>query len=258
MLPLDHIPFYDLDPDALALGFGKLGFTASPPSRYTAPDHPDAEWRGRCIFTRNGWLDLLFDENPRNPATPEACLFRAPDLAAASAEAAILNPGEPVRLERRWAGEPGLPAESFAYVGLGSRIAPVGFALITHAWPCVDVRAEWFEHANGARRIGGLIFGGEAPGPAAASAGRVLDLAGVEYWSRATFDAAFPGTPARRALQVAVDDLDVTRAVLRASGARFGEIEQGIAVPAQFGVNCGVLFRGVLRPASVASSSPVS
>ena len=244
MLPLDHIPFYDENPDELALGFGKLGFTVSPPSRYTAPDHPDAEWRGRCIFTADGWLDLLFDENPRNPGAPMACLFRAPDLAAAIAEGAILNPGEPVRLERRWRGEADLPAESFVYAELRSRIAPVGLAVIAHAWPCVDVRTEWFEHANGARRIVGLIFGGEAPGPAAPSAGRLLDLSSLDYWSQAAFDAAFPGTRARRALRVTVDDLARTRAALAANGARFLEMEAGIAVPAQFGLTCGVLFRG--------------
>jgi hypothetical protein len=242
MLPLDHIPFYDVAPDELARGFGKLGFTASAPSRYTAPDHPGAGWRGRCIFTRDGWLDLLFDENPRRPAAPMACLFRAPDLAAASAEAAILNPGEPVRLERRWQGEDDLPAEAFVYTELRSRIAPVGLALIAHTWPCVDIRPAWFDHANGAKRIVGLIFGGEAPGPAAAAASRVLDVRGLEYWPRADFDAAFPGASVRRALRVQVEDLARAAGALQASGARFSEAPDGLAVPAQFGVDCGLLF----------------
>jgi hypothetical protein len=39
-----------------------------------------------------------------------------------------------------------------------------------------------------------------------------------------------------------VDDLKRTRAVLQANAARFTEIPEGIAVPAQFGVNCGFLF----------------
>ena len=244
MLPLDHIPFHDPDPDALARGFGKLGFTASPASRYTSPDHPGAAWQGRCVFLRSGWLDLLCEPSPRRPGAPAACVFRTPDLAGALTELADLSPEPATRLERRWEDHVGLPPESFAYAGLRSRIAPTPLAVIQHAWPCPDIRPEWFEHANGARAVEGLIFGGEAPGPAATAAARGLDLTGFEYWPLDRFEAAFAGAPARRALRLRTDDLARTRAVLEAAGARFSEAADGIAVPPQFGVNCGVLFRG--------------
>lgn len=242
MLPLDHIPFYDVDPLVLGEGFARLGFTLSPPSIYTAPDHPGAGWEGCCIFTRSGWLDLLEDEFPKNPGAPMSCLFRTPDLAATRDDLSVLNPQEGLRLERRWASDEGLPPERFAYAELRSRIAPVVLAVIEHAWPCDDLRPEWQVHANGALAIHSLIFGGEAPGPAAATAMRFLDPAALEYWPRAEFDAVFPGTKARRALRIAVGDLSVTRRALTASGARFVETPRGIAAPSQFGVACGMLF----------------
>ena len=79
--------------------------------------------------------------------------------------------------------------------------------------------------------------------PAATAAARELDLTGFEYWPLDRFEAAFPGAPARRALRLRVADLARTRAVLEAAGARFNAAAPGIAVPPQFGVNCGILFR---------------
>jgi hypothetical protein len=242
MLPLDHIPFYDVDPLELGKGFARLGFTLSPPSVYTAPDHPDAGWEGCCIFTRDGWLDLLEDEFPKLPGAPMSALFRTPDLAAARDELAVLNPQAAFRLERRWASDQGLPPERFAYAELRSRIAPLVLAVIEHPWPCHDLKPEWQDHANGALAIQSLIFGGEAPGPAAAAAARFLDPTALEYWPAAEFDAAFPGTKARRAIRVQVDDLAVTRRVLETAGARFAETAHGLSAPAQFGVEAGLLF----------------
>lgn len=242
MLPLDHIPFYGPDPDALAGGFARLGFTVSPPSRYAAPDHPEAAWRGRCVFTRNGWMDLLFDERARNPGAPMSILFRTPDLAATRRDLADFNPEAPFRLVRSWAGEDDLPTERFVYAGLRSRIAPFMVAVIEHDWPCKDVRPEWQAHANGAEAVIGLILGGQAPGTAAAAAARFLDPAAIEYWPQAAFDAAFPGAPVRRALRIGVADLAAPAAALEASGARFAEIDAGLAVPPQFGIAAGLLF----------------
>jgi hypothetical protein len=243
MLPLDHIPFYSPDPEALADGFARLGFTLSPPSRYTAPDHPDAAWRGRCVFTRDGWFDVLFGERPRTPGAPMSVLFRTPDLAATRRELAALNPEEAFQLERGWADDDSLPRERFAYAGLRSRIAPLVLAVIQHAWPCVDLLPEWQDHANGAQAVTALIFGGEAPGPAAATAARFLDHQALEYWPQATFDDAFPGAQVRRAIRIRAADLAVTAAALAAAGARFAEMESGsLAVPPQFGVEAGLLF----------------
>lgn len=242
MLPLDHIPFYSPDPEALADGFARLGFTLSPPSRYTAPEHPEAAWRGRCVFTRDGWFDLLYGERPRNPGAPMSVLFRTPDLAVARRELAVLNPEEPFQLERRWADDDSLPHEWFAYCGLRSRIAPLALAVIQHAWPCVDLLPAWQEHANGAQAVVSLIFGGDAPGPSAATAARFLDHEAIEYWSQSAFDAAFPGAKVRRAIRIRVRDLDETRAALTAAGAAFTEAADGLDVPPQFGVEAGFLF----------------
>lgn len=242
MLPLDHIPFYSPDPEALADGFARLGFTLSPPSRYTAPDHPDAGWRGRCVFTRDGWFDLLFDERPRAPGAPMSALFRTPDLAATRRELAVLNPEDPFQLERCWADDDSLPHERFVYSGLRSRIAPLALAVIQHAWPCVDLLPAWQEHANGAQAVTALIFGGEAPGPAAATAARFLDHKAIEYWPLAAFDEAFPGATVRRAIRVRVADPAVTAATLAAAGVRCADTPDGVAVPPQFGVEAGLLF----------------
>lgn len=242
MLPLDHIPFYDPDPEALAKGFARLGFTLSPPSRYTAPDHPAAAWRGRCIFLRDGWFDLLGDPRPRNPGAPMSLLFRTPDLDATRHELAELNPEEPFHLERRWADDDSLPPERFVYATLRSRIAPLMLAVIQHAWPCVDLLPEWQAHANGAESVVSLIFGGEAPGPAAATAARFLDHQAIEYWSTGAFDAAFPGAKVRRAIRIRVRDLDETRTALTAGDVLFTEAADGLDVPPQFGVEAGFLF----------------
>ena len=242
MLPLDHIPFYAPDPDVLAEGFSRLGFTLSPPSRYTAPDHPDARWAGRCVFLRDGWFDLLRDEGTRWPGAPMSVLFRTPDLAAAREELAVLNPEAPFHLERRWADDDSLAPERFVYASLRSRIAPLVLAVIQHAWPCVDLLPEWQAHANGAQAVVSLIFGGEAPGPAAATAARFLDHQAIEYWSLSAFDAAFPGAKVRRAIRLRVRDLDETRAALSARGVRFTEAADGLDVPPQLGIEAGFLF----------------
>lgn len=243
MLPLDHVPFYHPDPDALAEGFRRLGFAVSPPSRTTSPDHPGVVWEGRCVFLQSGWIDVIREAQARRPGAPAACLFLTPDLAKATAELADLEPRSPERLERRWAGEDGaLPPETFVYAPLAARIASVPVAVIEHAWPCVDIRPEWFQHANGGEAIDGLIFGDGGPGPAGETAAARLDLSAFAYWSAERFDAAFPETPGRRALQIRVGDLDRTRAALASLGARFIEAEGGVAVPAQFGLACGLLF----------------
>lgn len=243
LLPLDHIPFYSPDPEALADGFARLGFTLSPPSRYTAPEHPGAGWRGRCVFTREGWFDLLFDERPRAPGAPMSALFRTHDLAAACRELAALNPGAPFQLERSWADDDSLPHERFVYAELRSRIAPLMLAVIQHAWPCVDLLPEWQDHANGAQAVTALIFGGEAPGPAAATAARFLHHQALEYWPQAAFDEVFPGASVRRAIRIRVGDLARTAATLAAAGAQFAEMESGrLAVPPQFGIDAGFLF----------------
>jgi hypothetical protein len=242
MLSLDHIPFYSPDPERLAAGFARLGFTVSPPSRYTAPDQPEATWRGRCIFTREGWLDLLFEAAPRWPGAPASLLFRTDDLAATRREFVELNPQAPFRLERRWADAAAQPPEPFAYAELRSRIAPFALAAIEHPWPFADVRAEWLRHANGAQAVAALILGGEAPGPSAATAARFLDPTALEYWSQDAFDEAFPGAQLRRALRVRVADLSATEEVLAAAGADFAETPQGLAAPPQFGVEAGLLF----------------
>lgn len=242
MLPLDHIPFYAPDPEALGQGFARLGFTLSPPSRYISPDAPAALWQGRCVFLRDGWFDLLGDPQPRTPGAPMSLLFRTPDLEATRRELAELNPEAPFHLERRWADDDSLAPERFVYAALNSRIAPFALAVIQHAWPCVDLLPEWQAHANGAQAVVSLIFGGEAPGPAAAIAARFLDHQAIEYWSQSAFDAAFPGAKVRRAIRLRVRDLDETRAALAARGVHFTEAADGLDVPPQFGVEAGFLF----------------
>lgn len=242
MLPLDHIPFYHRDPEALARTFERLGFTVSPRSRYTAPDHPATSWRGRCVFMREGWFDMLFAERARQQGAPMSLLFRTDDLAATREALAALNPEEPFRLERSWADDCSLPPERLAYAILRSRIAPFPLAVIEHAWPCVDVLPEWQAHANGAQAVTALIFGGEAPGPAAATAARFLDHEAIEYWPLDAFQAAFRDAPFGRAVRVRVDDLSRTRNALQASGATFLDVADGVAAPAQENLAGGILF----------------
>lgn len=239
MLPLDHIPFYG-EPDAMGEAFARLGFTVSPPGEYTTPDHPGVRWPSRSVFLRQGWFDLLSDDDAQLPGAPGAILFRGDDPIAP--ELAALRPQSPQRLERRWSEDVGRPTETFAFSSLKSRIAPLGIAAIAHAWPCVDILPEWFEHPNGAMALTGMVFGQGKPGPMAAAAAEVLDLSGFEYWARPTFAAAFPRTPVRYAVKVRVADLARARAALKAGGAKVRETAGSLCVPAQFGLMGGFLF----------------
>lgn len=242
MLPLDHIPFYDENPSLLAEGFEALGFRASPPGLYTAPDHPGARWPSHSVFLRSGWFDLLTDADARAPGRPAACLFRTPSIREALLQLADLKPHAPVRLERRWRDDIGRPPETFTYASLAKRVAPVGVAVIEHQWPCTDILPHWFEHPNSAQAVLGLIFSGRAPGPGARVAGRFLDIAAFEYWTRAAFSTAFPGVRSGCAVRVQVADLAAVRAAQQARGARVSEAAAGLCVRPPPGLDCGFLF----------------
>ena len=76
----------------------------------------------------------------------------------------------PYRLDRRWRDDLGLPPEAFALFEIHERVSPLGLAVIAHHYPCRDTLAAWFEHANSAEEVAGLIFGAATPGPMAGRA----------------------------------------------------------------------------------------
>lgn len=241
MLPIDHIPFAAPDLDALAAAFGALGFTVAPACAYNSPDYPDARWRNRSVFLRQGWFDLLYEpQAPANAAvTPGACLFLSPDLDAAAAGLGDMRLHPAYRLERSWDGAPELGTETFRLFSIRERISPLGLAVIAHHYPCPDTRAEWFEHPNSAARLSGLIFAGGEPGPFAKAAGRVLDLSGFEHWPPETFCAAFED--AEVAVRVEVDSLEAAQAAL-GSDLTARQTAGGLALRAPAPLACGFLF----------------
>lgn len=240
-LPLDHIPFAGQDIDALAAAFDALGFTVTPACAYTSPDYPDARWRNRSVFLRQGWFDLLHEPNaPANAAiAPGACLFLTTDLEGAAAELGDMRLHPAYRLDRNWDDAPELGGETFHLFSIRERISPLGLAVIAHDYPCPDTRPEWFAHPNSAARLSGLIFAGGEPGPFAKAAGRVLDLSGFEHWPAESFCAAFED--AEIAVRVEVASLGTVQAALR-SDLTVRQIAPGLAVLAPAPLACGFLF----------------
>lgn len=214
LLPIDHIPFQGSDLDAIAQAFTALGFTISTPGAYTSPDDPQARWDNRCIFLARGWFDLLHVPSaaPEAPVKPGSCLFLTDDLGQAELRMGEMRRHPPYRLERVW--DSGHACETFDLTAIRERIAPLGLAVIQHAYPCLDARDEWFEHPNTAIEVAGLIFGGAEPGPAAPAAGEVLNLSGFDYWDAAAFAASFGGQAHPIAVRVRVASLTAARAAL--------------------------------------------
>ena len=244
MLPLDHLPFPARDLSLLARGFEGLGFTVSPPGAYSSTDFPQARWPNRAVFLRTGWFDLLQDDglDPDIPSAPRAVLFRTADLEASAKVFSDVRTEAPYRLERRWDRDLGLPPETFRLFSIRERIAPVGLAVIEHAWPCPDIAPAWTEHANGALAIAGLTFGGAEPGPAAAQCGARLDLSGFEYLDAEAFTARFG--PCRRpsAVRIKVRSLSRARTALDLRGTAYATHGDTLSLPPQGALGCAFSF----------------
>jgi hypothetical protein len=243
-LPLDHLPFRTRDLSSLRRAFAALGFSVSPPGAYTSADFPEARWPCRAVFLRTGWFDLLQDEgiDPRAPSAPGACLFRTHDLDASAKAFADVRTEAPYRLERRWDSDLGLPAETFRLFSIRERIAPLGLAVIAHAWPCPDIAPAWMEHANGAVAVAGLVFGGAAPAPAAAQCGSRLDLSGFDYLDAEAFAARFG--PGRRqiAVRIKVRSLSRARTALELRGTAWESRGGELSIPHQGALDCAFSF----------------
>jgi hypothetical protein len=243
-MPLDHLPFSTGDLSRLQAAFETLGFTFSPPGVYVSADVPEARWPNRCVFLHKGWFDLL--ENPQidrdAPAGPGGALFRTADLDAALAAFADFRTLAPYRLERRWGEDWSVPPETFKLFQVRERIAPVGLAVIEHAWPCPDILPAWMEHDNGAVEVAGLTFGGAAPGPFAERIGAVLDLSGFDYVAADAFESAFGAHSRQIAVRVRVKSLDQAAAAFDRLGARYERSGQGLRVHPPEGLACPFSF----------------
>ena len=244
MLPLDHLPFTATDLAPLTAAFEALGFTVSPPGAYTSPDFREARWPNRCVFLRQGWFDLLqsAEADPAAPARPGGCLFRTDDLDAVLADFAALRTRPAYRLERRWDVDLGLPPETFKLFSVRERIAPIGLAVIEHAYPCPDIAPAWMRHDNGAVEVAGLTFGGAAPGPAAEMAGSVLDLSGFEYVSTGAFEERFGAAAPQVAVRIRVESLDRASAVLSQRGVRHDRRDGRLSITPPRGLDCPFEF----------------
>jgi hypothetical protein len=244
VLPLDHLPFPTRDLSQLASAFEALGFTVSPPGAYSSADFPRARWPNRAVFLRTGWFDLLQDDglDPGIPSAPRACLFRTTDLDVSAKAFADVRTEAPYRLERRWDRDLGLPPETFRLFSIRERIAPVGLAVIQHAWPCPDIAPAWTEHANGASAVAGLIFGGAEPGPAAGQCRSRLDLSVFAYLDAEAFAARFG--PCRRpvAVRIKVRSLSRARTALELRGAVFDRRGDTLSIPPQGALACAFSF----------------
>jgi hypothetical protein len=244
MLPLDHLPFRANDLATLQAGFGALGFTLSPPGAYTSADVPEARWPNRSVFLNKGWFDLLLDPaaEPATIQAPGGALFRTDDLDAALEAVGDMRCRPAYRLERRWDVEIGLPPETFRLFDLRERVAPIGLAVIEHAWPCADILPAWLEHENGALEIAGLIFGGATPGPMADRAGALLGLSAFEYVAVDDFEMRFGACPRQIAVRVRVASLARAMRVLSDQGVAWEAHGDTACVGLQRGFGCGFLF----------------
>ena len=244
MLPLDHVPFYTGDLEALTRAFLALGFVVSPRGDYTSPEYPDANWTSHAVFLRKGWLDLQHNPQASSdaPVGPRAGLFLTNDLDAAAACLSGFRTRPTYRLERRWKNDLGLPSEAFALFDIGERISPVGLAVIQHHYPCHDTLAAWFDHPNSAEEVAGLIFGAAEPGPMAGQAACHLDISGFRYWDEAKFKAAFGHCEPQVALRVRVGSLTKVRAALDIAGIAFVETPDGLHVTPPRPLACGFQF----------------
>ncbi|HEY9236990.1 MAG TPA: hypothetical protein VIP08_18340 [Phenylobacterium sp.] len=241
MSPLDHLPIPNRDLDGACAAFEALGFTVSPPCVYTSPEQPGAEWRNRSVFLAEGWFDL--QHAPEAPASmagaPASCLFRTGSLAASLAAFSEMRRTEPYTLIREWPGAD-LGSERFALFSVMERISPLVLAVIEHAYPCPDTRAEWFEHRNTARKVAGLIFRDAQPGPAAGAAASLLDISGFRYLDGEAFDAAFPG--AKVAVRIEVASLDEVGQILSEARTPFTQAARSLRVGPPAPLVCGFEF----------------
>jgi hypothetical protein len=244
MLPLDHLPFRANDLTTLQAGFEALGFTVSPPGAYTSADVPEARWPNRSVFLNKGWFDLLADPSaePDTIEGPSGGLFRTDDLDATLTTARDTRTRPPYRLERRWEMDVGLPPETFRLFDLRERVAPIGLAVIEHAWPCQDILPAWQAHENGALEVAGLIFCGDRPGPMAERAGTLLDLSGFEYLAASDFETRFGTCPGQIAVRVRVTSLAETARVLSDRRVAFEAHDDTVSVDSQCRFGCGFSF----------------
>lgn len=201
---VDHLPFPTPDLEGLAEALRRLGFTVSPRGRYLDP--AGAVYPNRCVFTNNGWFDLLQADEAPAKVLPRGCLFLTDDLEAARERLAALEPSRRTfLLERRWDADVARPPERFRWIGLKSRRLGVQVAAIEHAWPCADLLPEWQAHANGAVEVLGLALAGEAPGETG------LDTSGFRFLPAAELAGTYG---AERAVRVRVADLAQARRAL--------------------------------------------
>jgi hypothetical protein len=224
--------------------FEALGFTVSPAGAYTSPEFPNARWPTRCVFLRDGWFDLLEEGGAdlAHPIVPIACLFRSPDIEVSAKAFADVRTAPSYRLERRWDIDLGRCPEAFRLFSLRERVAPVGLAVIEHAWPCADVLPAWLDHPNGARAVVGLVFGGAAPGPAADQCGPHLDLSAFDYLDEQEFEERYGPLSRQVAVRVRVRDLSRTAEALDRRGIAYSWRGEELTAPPVMPLGCAFAF----------------
>jgi hypothetical protein len=176
------------------------------------------------------------------PIVPRACLFLSEDLDAAGRAFADVRTAPPYRLERRWDRDLGLAPEAFRLFSLRERIAPVGLAVIEHAWPCDDVLPAWLDHPNGALAVAGLCFGDAEPGPAAVQCRSRLDLSVFEYSDLKTFEDRYGPLVRQVAIRIQVRDLSRTAGALARRGVAHDWRKDELVVPPLAPFGCAFAF----------------
>lgn len=174
---------------------------------------------------------------------PHSCLFRAPSLAAGTAELRLFRTGPAARLTRCWETVEYPPCD-LAWMSLRERIAPLVLALVEFPDPRVEHGPQAPSHSNTAGRVLGVAFGDAVPGPAAETAGRSLTLSGFEYLPRHVFEQRFGKMVGPMiALRFEVASLDEAARSLPRRNLAFRAAGASISIPAQGVLGCGVEFR---------------
>jgi hypothetical protein len=197
------------------------------------------------VFLQEGWFDLLEDRavDAATASAPRAALFRTGDLNLAAKAFADVWTEPPYRLERRWDRDLGLPPETFRLFSTRERIAPVGLAVIEHAYPRPDILPAWLGRANGALALAGLSFGGAVSGSAAGLCGARLDLSSFEYLDAETFEDRFGPSRRQVAVHIRVRSIGRARAAFDLRGMDYTQRDDALIVPPQGALGCVFSFR---------------
>lgn len=249
-LALDHVAFGVRNVGAIAESFGRIGFTATAPSRcaWDQGDGPMTSSSVSVMFAEQ-YLDFVEIDHPRwlehlersplygGRAAPSGIVLRGftkEEIRARGASYTITRTLE------------GASPSQVRYEFLSAPDSGLPLGLIFDAAPAAMRTPEWLTHPNTASAIRRLHLW--APANRRVADWIDLEAVGIErtaliqddYLSRVAALAPQMGRPSLLSIQIEVADLAAARAVLAGSGVGFDEDAGKLRIDPQEGLGLGV------------------